>query len=312
MTLSSFLSLSTLMSDSTSGYYLLPASVRKKIDKAFDEVISPDERPSKKRKITAQQEAPGGFLLDDSNESPMQEDISTAGGFILPSEGGFIVDQVPAESIIESISLSLIPKALAILGLPPDDPDVLKVFEDATRGWETEETGSQRVGESIVRREDWRAVCAVLLEGDSEDAEDGKATQPEESGDDDDDGDDYGYEQDEDEDPDSESSLSEEDEYSPSKSTSRKTTRKRSTRIGSPSDADVHAAPTATQRKNIIATFSLFFPPDSSIPLEKQRLGIRDLDRVAKLLKEKLTADEVFHFCKFKCSRIESLRCGRW
>ncbi|KZT61713.1 hypothetical protein CALCODRAFT_349222 [Calocera cornea HHB12733] len=161
----------------------LPQHLRDEIDAAFDRVAaasassSRDDdgsaRQRKRRKLNrmppAGEETGGGFMVDMEGA----EDGPSAGGF-LPDEpisaGGFLtIDQaggflpsspVPAHPEATHIPLSLIPRALKLLRLQPDDDVVLATFREAATGW-----GGSEGGEHGVSREDWRAVCAVLVGG---------------------------------------------------------------------------------------------------------------------------------------------------
>ena len=53
------------------------------------------------------------------------------------------------------------------------------------------------------------------------------------------------------------------------------------------------ASLTNRQRRDSLAAFSLFFPDVAPEELPKQRIMIKDIVRVAKLLKEKINADDV-------------------
>ncbi|KAG9088632.1 hypothetical protein FS749_002015 [Ceratobasidium sp. UAMH 11750] len=98
--------------------------------------------------------------------------------------GGFVRDEDEAEDDEASdddqdptIPLSLIPTGLQMLDLAPDDQEVLAVFRNAATGWENprprtarqepEEDGGEAVMDKdaglSVSKDDWRAVCAVLL-----------------------------------------------------------------------------------------------------------------------------------------------------
>jgi len=76
------------------------------------------------------------------------------------------------------------------------------------------------------------------------------------------------------------------------KSKKSKPTRK-SRRVQSPSSDESPKRITRQQKQDCRVAFSLFFPsiPDSS--LDQQRISIKDIDRVAKLLKEKIKAEEI-------------------
>src|SRR6266498_1739508 len=65
------------------------------------------------------------------------------------------------------IALDLIPSALQRLDLPPDDEDVLSIFRNAASGWTSSSIKPLVLSDSsgkYISRDDWRAVCAVLLE----------------------------------------------------------------------------------------------------------------------------------------------------
>ena len=213
------------------------------------------------------------------------------------------------------IPFSLIPAALARLNLAPDDEDVLQVFRNAASGWARPQSMSLQT-EGVVSRKDFRAVCAVLLDAESapsysgapipegggfiiEDENEGGGFIPPttstsaaasdhfDSGDDDSDV----YQ-------DSDSS---EDEYiegsSPSKS---KRSSKRRTKSYD-SDEDMVDSPhlhakkplSPKQKKESRLAFGLFFPDVGDDKLDEQRIMMRDIIRVAGLLKEKIKAEEV-------------------
>ena len=81
------------------------------------------------------------------------------------------------------------------------------------------------------------------------------------------------------------------------------------TKLSSDSDDSEEEDPTSKplsphQHKDARLAFALFFPDVPSSDLEKQRIMIKDIDRVAKLLKEKLKAEEVSNYNSIKvCSR---------
>ena len=56
---------------------------------------------------------------------------------------------------------------------------------------------------------------------------------------------------------------------------------------------DISTPEAATLRQDLRHTFALFFPDVSDDKLDTQRIMIKDIVRVAALLKEKITAEEV-------------------
>ncbi|KIJ24073.1 hypothetical protein M422DRAFT_275224, partial [Sphaerobolus stellatus SS14] len=132
---------------------LLSQSAQRQIDAAFTSVfrsISHAQGPSrKKRKVDVPAEdAGGGFLIESEAEQSESEE----------------------ENQNDIIPLSLIPSALQLLDLPPDDEEILRVFRNAAGGWNgmSGEPSSSRTSneEGSVSRKDWRTVCAVLVDGD--------------------------------------------------------------------------------------------------------------------------------------------------
>ncbi|KAG6915133.1 hypothetical protein DXG01_013097 [Tephrocybe rancida] len=213
----------------------------------------------------------------DSLPDVVQHDIDRAFDHVAPDSGaGFEPTQIPVTDV---------PRALQKLDLPPDDEQVLAVFRNAASGW-TASTSSEvdTTGGGWVSREDWRSVCAVLLEqagkdesGDAQGdvpSDDQYLEDDEESGDEDD-----------------------EDEYieGPNPSTSRRRTRARG-KYSSPSLSPGPSAPhklTKRQQEASREAFFLFFPDVRPEDAPKQKIMIKDIQRVAKLLGEKIKADEV-------------------
>ncbi|KZO98461.1 hypothetical protein CALVIDRAFT_535103 [Calocera viscosa TUFC12733] len=177
----------------------LPPHLREEIDVAFDRAArassrtapadeSESPRRSKRRRLNpepAQEDTEGGFMLyAEEGEEP-----ASAGGFLPdepPEAGGFLPSSSPAAAAKKPshLPLSSIPLALKLLRLPPDDDDVLSTFREAATGW-GEGGGGEEQG---VSREDWRAVCAVLigqreeLPEEEEDGEDGEELEEGEEG----------------------------------------------------------------------------------------------------------------------------------
>lgn len=271
---------SSSRSNSDTVFHSLPHYVQRRIDRAFDSVASPKGAAEPKEGL----DSGGGFVVEDE---------VLAGGF-LPEDTGPQINQ-PSE-----ISMSSVPSALQYLDLPPDDEQVLSVFRNAASGWSSSTSkdieGNDMSG-GTVSRDDWRAVCAVLLEHHKEEYED------------DSDGSALGnVVQENEEDPESDdqylgSGASDNDsdgEYveGPAATGSRRRTRGRPAKSVSPSPSFGSPSPrrrtlTARQQQTALAAFALFFPsvPESEIP--NQKIMIKDIQRVAKLLGERIKAEEV-------------------
>ncbi|TFY76828.1 hypothetical protein EWM64_g7185 [Hericium alpestre] len=301
-------------------FLALPASLRTKIDRAFDHAVSGPSSSGLSRTKAKQRAVPeGGFVLPEDDE-PAPDDAP--GGFIPeagPSAGGFLPDDTAGGFIIEDedvedssdkpthIALSQIPAALQMLDLPPDDDEVLAVFKNAASGWSGARGGA--VGEESVSRKDWRAVCAVLLEAEGEGGDLDEAAE-------------------EDEDEDEEAPMEEfrpssaeeseggatSDEYVEepikkahkwSAASSRKSIPQRKTRrrAASPSDTSEDEGEeqerplTARQKRECLKAFALFFPDlteeADEDAVKGKRLGIRELTKAAGALKEKIKVEEM-------------------
>lgn len=341
------------MSDSETDptFAVLPARLRRRIDRAFDTVAKQANGardgagPSrKKRKLDSQTPAagadfgpggfivedapaPGGFIVDDPLAGGFIPDDSMGGGFV-PSSTASTADEdevMAHSSEADHIPFGLIPSALQLLDLQPDDEDVLSVFRNAATGWENRHAARaepQDDSHLLVSRKDWRAVCAALLDaGDGGDGEDVDEEGDEENVE--------GYRSEEasgeeyvesgDEFEFGEGDEDSEDEYQeggferskaagPSRRNVRatkksvKTKKRRSlsdsslSSLESDDDSTLQKGPrriTARQKAEARRAFAMFFPdvPDES--LDKQKIMIKDITRVATLLKEKLTAEEV-------------------
>ncbi|KAJ7028072.1 hypothetical protein C8F04DRAFT_1036753 [Mycena alexandri] len=253
------------MSSTNDSFSVLPEYLQRRIDKAFNQSVPSNNTPPA--------DSGGGFVADD---------------------GGFIVDSDEPSQI----PLSAIPTALQQLDLPPDDEQVLLVFKNAASGWSSstnrpEEIGAEAGGTEaklFVSRDDWRSVCAVLLEhhaNEYEDSEGGAATDqmPVDSG----------GEEDEYQAPDAGDSDS--DEYvedGPSTSRRRtRTTRRASSSSSSASSVSTPKKLTARQTKTCLETYALFFPTVSESELPKQRIRIKDIQELSKLIGDKLKGDEI-------------------
>lgn len=258
---------------------------------------------------------PGGFLLDTDSPGGFISDNTGAGGCISEdiAAGGSLHEEQTQHN---QIPLSLIPTALQLLDLPPDDADILSVFKNAASGWtDTVSRASKSADadhEQFVSRKDWRAVCAALLDtgldsptdSEHEDAADTLDTDNDISEDE------YMASSPEDSDDDMGGSDDEyvEGGFIPTKTTtktkaaaqqtgrrgSRKTSKAMSS-IDSEEEALDPRRPrplTERQKQECRRTFSLFFPDIKDADLDKRRIMIKDITRVAKLLKEKITAEE--------------------
>ncbi|EPQ53657.1 hypothetical protein GLOTRDRAFT_139815 [Gloeophyllum trabeum ATCC 11539] len=317
---------------SNDDYDALPASLRRKIDDAFDAFVDEDKpedgyaEPAHYPSGDTMQA--GGFILEDEPGGFIPPGTNDAGGFILDEPGGFVIDE-PEQSaggfVAEKLSapaasssrprkrakkhshipLSLVPQALAILDLPDDD-EVLQVFRNAASGWIAPPGSAgdppRGRGEEMVNREDWRAVCAALLGGVGEgdeavmDVDKGEGVLEggeEEEGD----SDLTPYSEEEDE-GDNES----DEDFSPTKTSKTKTGRGQrpvghssspsrtvtpTKRKRAPSPSDL----TARQKQAVLVTFSLFF--DDVRDIEQRRIGVKDIQRAARDLKEKIGLDEI-------------------
>ncbi|TFK49479.1 hypothetical protein OE88DRAFT_1737091 [Heliocybe sulcata] len=307
----------------------LPVTLRHKIDSAFDEVIKKQsaEQASEEEADSNATDAgnvlgsePGGFITPAANE-PGGFITDEPGGFMVEDseqqEGGFVLEQEPEPGVSKRgkqtrrrlhIPLSLIPRALSALELPDDD-EVLQVFRNAASGWTADQgssveagRGRKHQGEQVVSREDWRAVCAALLAASDEDLDQADVKSHEETANQEVEGDSdltpYSEEEDAEDDDYSD------DDFSPTKaSNSRKgRTHNVGQRSSSPSRTDMPTRAkrkrqsslsdlTSRQKEAVLLTFSLFFEPNTEV--ENRRLGVKDIQRVAKDLKEKLGLDEI-------------------
>ncbi|KAJ7605897.1 hypothetical protein FB45DRAFT_879050 [Roridomyces roridus] len=182
------------------------------------------------------------------------------------------------------------------LDLPPDDEQVLTVFKNAASGWQVSSNEMDLDGgaeeESLyVSRDDWRSVLAVLLEpgggdeyDDSDDAppRDSYANSPDEDDDDEvDPADEYHSPEASDDDSDSDEYMEE-----PAPSTSRaKRTRRRSS-----SSSSLQRHPKKLTARQRLDTYGLLFP---FTPQSNQRITIKDIQRLTKLIGDTLKSDEI-------------------
>ncbi|RXW16559.1 hypothetical protein EST38_g9297 [Candolleomyces aberdarensis] len=199
--------------------------------------------------------------------------------------GGFIVDDDDRDEENDQIPLDLVPATLKHLNLPEDDDEILAVFRNAATGWTSSLLVPQGFNQSTfqlgVSLDDWRSVCAVLLEEDEDEEDVGRMES-----------DGYGEDSDtyEGRDSESEGSASDEEFVPGLAAASSKAKRTRKSAAGEVSNAKILSK---SQKQAALDTFALFFPDTPPSELSKQRIMIKDIQRVAGLLKEKLKADEI-------------------
>jgi len=292
------------MVSSDSLFHSLPKKLQALIDEAFIATVHPnnnefDKPTNKSSPHKASSSRGGGFLLEDNE--------SAGGGFLIGDELENIESEGPETP--KQILLDLIPAALQRLDLPPDDPEVLAVFRNAASGWTSASLNTLGIpysAETYVSRDDWRSVCAVLLESRVLEFEDGRSlgnfpNSAQMDGEDDEDAsmtDDYVE--------DNFSSQSDPEEDSDEEyQEAGKNSRRRGNRTGggkrsiSPPQllSEKSGQPTSRQRQTSLNTFALFFPEVPPLELSEQKLMVADIQRVAKLLGEKIKAEEVsIHF----------------
>jgi hypothetical protein len=261
-------------------FMALPTRLRRRIDSAFDSVASSTPSPNWPGRLD---EVPAaGFIVEDG---PSHSADCEAGGFI-------VEDLPPSSRALPSapsrIHLSEVPRALTLLDLIPDD-DIMVVFKNAAMGW-----GAQSRHVEGVSRKDWRAVCTAIIEGENSD-EVGEENRP---GDEDVEmgGADSGSDSDEYRMLDLSSELEEAstDEYEEESSIAMTAKAKESQKTSSKaSGTKVPEQLTARQKAECREDFARFFPDIADVELDHQRIMIKDITRVASLLKEKLKAEEV-------------------
>ncbi|KAF8560097.1 hypothetical protein OG21DRAFT_1529671 [Imleria badia] len=263
--------MSSIDNEDDPSFVALPARLRHRIDSAFDSIASFG---------TQSEISAGGFIVEDSESGPSQYEA-----------GGFIVEDLPSNPFDAQshIPLSEIPRALNLLDLFPDD-DILGVFKNAARGW-----GAQNARNDGVSRKDWRAVCAALLEGEHVDTSDEENPVADED-----------IEMDADSGPDSDQYQTEElssdteeassDEYGePSTAARAKKARKVPPRTAGTKSSGTESSRqlTESQKAQCRQEFSRFFPHVPDNELDHQRIMIKDIARVADLLKENLKTEEI-------------------
>lgn len=214
--------------------------------------------------------------------------------------GGFLVEDTEMDSDagleVSEILFELIPSALQRLDLPPDDEEILSVFKNAASGWTSVSLGGGNADAQAkhVSKDDWRSVCAVLLEHRAgENDREGNSSQMDQ--DDASFSDDYVEEQSSDS-----SGNDSSDEYqagsSPPRVRHAKQSRGKRRAESSGHISTNMTSPTSRQRQVCLDAFALFFPDVSPTALATQKIKITDLQRVSKLLGEKIKVDEVLQF----------------
>jgi hypothetical protein len=278
----------------SSDFLTLPLRVQCLIDEAFDLTADPNHTVYGKAKDTIPQQnltvGAGGFFVE-SYESH-------------PNTSGTTIDDDTLERQNNerqaSIFLSSIPSALQLLDLPPDDSKILSVFKNAASGWTSDSITSfegLNSQEKFVSREDWRSVCAILLEHRSSEVSSDDEPLPKMSK--------SGNWQDLELDSESyidhesgaDSAESSGDEYMephirPQKRVQDQN-RQFTSRLARP---PLHLDPThpsSRQKETCLKNFALFFPEVPHHNLADRRIMIKDLQRVSKLLGEKIKAEEV-------------------
>lgn len=268
--------------DDDPSFTALSAHLRRRIDNAFDDAAGDASKSSNRSRKKHKPDR------GQSNGFAAVEDV-LPGGFLVEDAGGFVLVEHNGDLPLVSIPLSSVPTALQLLGLPPDDEEVLSVFRNAASGWGTSLDGSRDVS-----RKDWRAVCAALLE-----AEDGggsstddrpsafhseMAAQEDDSGSD---SNEYRMSVDGDS---SEPEASDEEYQDDGPATSRTPRKRFKSVLGAGLDAGQLSA---KQRAGCREDFARIFPGVPDGELDAQKIMIKDVTRVASLLKEKIKAEEV-------------------
>ena len=294
------------MSAASTVFNTLPKSVQRRIDRAFDTALSRSaSRTSGGGFVVSPAAASsgGGFELPSSSTSGggfvVEPAGESGGGFIVEDNesvggGGFIPDSPPSTS--SSLPFNAISTGLQLLDIEEDE-DVLNVFRNAASNWGEGDNVTdmeEEREEGTVRKEDWRAVCAILLEGQAMD--DGGEEDDYENEQEQEDYEQEDEQEEEDEDMyEDEADDSEDEEYAPhaSTSTSHRRTRTRA-RSSSSSSSNIETTTlSSSQKSSILQTYSLFFP--SSPHPSTERIGIKDLQRLFALLnlESKVKANEL-------------------
>ena len=310
-----------------SPFFSLPASVRTRIDRAFDVACGaadgdegqPDEFPSdnsprKKRRVAdTTSDTQAGFIIDDADDQQ--------GGFLIDDDDDQSPRRTPEKSSTSHkkpghIALSRIPAALQILDLQPDDAEVLGVFRNAASGWASHtdlvsrnrSPSDDQDDYQMVSRDDWRAVCGVLFEaslaeqsehesgGEGRDMDIDDEVNGVDSG-----SDEYVFEKEPLDEESSDGEGNSDDDYLEGPSSSRSAAKSNRSRKGKgvgpilSTSSVIPGTLSARQTLECRKAFALFFPDIdvNSHKLDNEKITIKDVSRVAKLLNEKIKAEEV-------------------
>lgn len=262
-----------MSSSSDSLFYTLSHHVQRRIDEAFD-VVSKDVSNATFGADGNFNDVKGATAEDNDKVSHLQ------------------------------IPLTLIPAALQYLDLPPDDPEICSIFRNAASGWSSSSPNIFQ-NEEFVSRDDWRAVCAVLLEHDDEGPLDSlpRAQIPGSCEEDEDESGSY-CESDYDS---AESTTSDlDEEYIEGETSWRKPGGHRKAELLSPSTKAVDTQKlTPHQRQACLDAFALFFPDASPYDLPEKKIMMKDIQRVAGLLKEKIKVEEMVEMLDMFSSSVE-------
>ncbi|KIY69129.1 hypothetical protein CYLTODRAFT_394400 [Cylindrobasidium torrendii FP15055 ss-10] len=249
----------------------------------------------------------GGFIIEDKPSLGggdfIAEDPPVGGGGFIVDDSANAPDDVELDSSqLPRVPLDRIPQGLKLLDLPPDDAQALSVFEQAASGWDDDQpVESDEMEQKAVGLDDWRAVCGILLEPhDREYADSSEEESPKSrkniQGKEDDGSDGYDEEH-----------ASDEDyvDESFSRQRRRRTTRQSAAMESSDGhedeDEDMEVESNAggarrlnkRQKETALQDFANFFPDASSEELPDKKIMISDIQRVAKLLKEKIKAEDI-------------------
>ncbi|KIJ96964.1 hypothetical protein K443DRAFT_681860 [Laccaria amethystina LaAM-08-1] len=226
---------------------------------------------------------------------------------VVSKDVGAIVEADDDKSSDLQIPLTLIPAALQYLDLPLDDPEICSIFRNAASGWSSSSPNICR-NEEFVSRDDWRAVCAVLLEHGGEDDEGPLDSLPRAQilgSSEEDEGESGSYRE---SDYDSAESTTGDldEEYIEGETSCRKPGGHRKAELLSLSTKAVDTQKlTAHQRQACLDAFALFFPDASPFELPEKKIMMKDIQRVASLLKEKIKVEEMVEMLDMFSSSAE-------
>jgi hypothetical protein len=226
--------------------------------------------------------------IDDAFQD-FSEVVSDAESAPVDSGGGFLVDEPQGE---KRLTLIAVPNALDRLGLAglvvDRDGEVMAVFRQASSGWDDTQDSAAQDSSGSLGLDDWRSVCAVLLEHHAEEYQESDGSN---LGDEDV----YMADPDEVEQPDYDDGDSD-DEYIDDRPRVRRTRNTRS-KARRHSDSSLSSLPDEEDIERVRQVcenaFALFLPEVPPELLLQQRIMMKDIQRVAKLLGEKISAEEV-------------------